>query len=103
MRACPVGAISKDDYNRASIDYSKCISCAACMSGCPFGAITDRSYLIPVVEGLREKKKLVATFAPAIEGQFGAANVGMLKGRAAQARLFRCGGGLARRRCHRMA
>ena len=79
MRACPVGAISKDDYNRASIDYSKCISCAACMSGCPFGAITDRSYLIPVVEGLREKKKLVATFAPAIEGQFGAANVGMLK------------------------
>ena len=79
VRACPVGAISKDDYNRASIDYSKCISCAACMSGCPFGAITDRSYLIPVVEGLREKKKLVATFAPAIEGQFGAANVGMLK------------------------
>lgn len=79
MRACPVGAISKDDYNRAQIDYGKCISCAACVVGCPFGAITDRSNIVAVIEALRKKENIVATFAPAIEGQFGDANVGMLK------------------------
>ena len=79
MRACPVGAISKDDYNRAQIDYGKCISCAACVSGCPFGAITDRSNLVAVIEAIRKKETVVAAFAPAIEGQFGDANVGMLK------------------------
>ena len=79
MRACPVGAISKDEYSRAVIDYSKCISCGACVAGCPFGAITDRSSIVDVINAIRNGEKVIATFAPAIEGHFGMANVGMLK------------------------
>ena len=79
IRACPVNAISKDDYNRASIDYSRCISCGACVVGCPFGAITDRSNIVAVIEALKSGEPVVATFAPAIEGHFGDANVGQLK------------------------
>ncbi len=37
--ACPVGAISKDEYGVEHIDESKCIYCGKCMNGCPFGAI----------------------------------------------------------------
>ena len=57
MRACPVGAISKDEYSRAVIDYSKCISCGACVAGCPFGAITDRSSIVDVINAIRNGEK----------------------------------------------
>ncbi len=70
---------SKDDYNRASIDYSRCISCGACVVGCPFGAITDRSNIVAVIEAIKSGDPVIATFAPAIEGHFGDANVGQLK------------------------
>ncbi len=79
IRACPVGAISKDEYSRAVIDYSKCISCGACVAGCPFGAITDRSSVVDIISSIRNGETVIATFAPAIEGHFGSANVGMLK------------------------
>lgn len=79
IRACPVNAISKDDYNRASIDYKRCISCGACVVGCPFGAITDRSSIVSVIQAIQSGDPVIATFAPAIEGHFGTANVGQLK------------------------
>lgn len=79
VRACPVNAVSKDDFNRASIDYTRCISCGACVAGCPFGAITDRSSLVAVIEAVKSGEPVVAAFAPAIEGHFGGATVGMLK------------------------
>ncbi len=79
VRACPVRAIGKDEYQRSAIDYDRCIGCGACMKACPFGAITDRSEIIEVIEALKSGAPVVAVFAPAIEGHFGAATVGMLK------------------------
>lgn len=79
IRACPVKAITKDEYQRAAIDYSRCINCGACTKNCPFGAITDRSDIVAVIEEIKSGKPVFAAFAPAIEGHFGAANIGMLK------------------------
>ncbi|TQI65994.1 4Fe-4S dicluster domain-containing protein [Clostridium sp. KNHs216] len=79
IRACPVKAITKDEYKRAAIDYSRCINCGACTKNCPFGAITDRSAIVNVIEDIKSGKPVYAVFAPAIEGHFGTANVGMLK------------------------
>lgn len=79
IRACPVKAITKDEYQRAVIDYSRCISCGACTKHCPFGAITDRSSIVSIIEDIKNGTPVFAAFAPAIEGHFGMANVGMLK------------------------
>jgi ferredoxin hydrogenase large subunit len=68
-----------DEYQMAAIDYSRCISCGACMAGCPFGAITDRSSLVSVIHTIQSGRQIYAVFAPAIEGHFGTANVGQLK------------------------
>ena len=79
-RSCPVGAISMDDEKKAVIDEKKCINCGACTRECPFGAMGDISYIVDVVEELRDDKNIYAMFAPAIEGQFGAkVSVGMIK------------------------
>lgn len=79
LRSCPVDAISIDPNKQAEINYERCISCGACTNDCPFGAITDSSSIVPIIEHLKSKKEVFAVFAPAIEGQFGDANVGMLK------------------------
>ena len=79
LRACPVDAIIMDDYKQAAINYDRCISCGACTTNCPFGAITDRSSMVAVIHEFKGKRPVYATFAPAIEGHFGAADVGMLK------------------------
>ena len=79
VRACPVNAIGRDEYKRSKIDYSRCISCGACMKSCPFGAITDRSQMIDVIRLIQSQTPSAAVFAPAIEGQFGNATIGMLK------------------------
>ncbi|HIS69504.1 MAG TPA: 4Fe-4S dicluster domain-containing protein [Candidatus Gallacutalibacter stercoravium] len=79
LRACPVDAISMDDNKQASIKYDRCIGCGACTASCPFGAITDKSSIVEVIRQLQSKHPVYAMFAPAIEGQFGDATVGMLK------------------------
>jgi ferredoxin hydrogenase large subunit len=79
IRACPVKAITKDEHQRAAIDYSRCINCGACTKYCPFGAITDRSSVVKIIEDVKSDTPVYAVFAPAIEGHFGMANVGMLK------------------------
>lgn len=79
LRSCPVDAIIMDEHHQAAIDYSRCISCGNCTKNCPFGAITDRSSMVQVIDAIKGKKQVVAVFAPAIEGHFGEANVGMLK------------------------
>lgn len=78
-RACPVNAISRDEYNRTVIDYDRCIGCGACMRACPFGALTDRSQIVNVVDLLKSHTPVTAVFAPAIEGHFGIASIGMIK------------------------
>ena len=68
--ACPVNAITKDEYGREQIDYDKCIFCGKCMRECPFGAIMERSQVIDILASLKSDKKVIAMVAPAIAGQF---------------------------------
>ncbi|MBQ7285762.1 MAG: 4Fe-4S binding protein [Alphaproteobacteria bacterium] len=69
--ACPVGAITKDEFGKEHIDTEKCISCGKCLASCPFGAIVERSQMIDVMRAIKETdKKVVAMLAPAVVGQF---------------------------------
>ncbi len=77
--ACPVGAISKDADGREKIDYDKCIFCGACMRECPFSVIMPKSQVVDVVRHIREGKKVVAMYAPAIGAQY-RAKPGQLEG-----------------------
>ena len=69
-RACPVGAVSKDEQGKERIDYSKCVFCGSCMRECPFGAMMDKSQIIDVLREKKQGKKIAALFAPAVAGQF---------------------------------
>lgn len=71
--ACPVKAISKDEYGVEHIDESKCIYCGKCMNSCPFGAIFEISQVFDVLNAIRKGKKVVAMVAPAVLSQFKAA------------------------------
>lgn len=84
LRACPVNAISMDENKQALIDYDRCISCGHCTSDCPFGAISDSSSMVDVIKEIQSGKRVVAVFAPAIEGQFGTSTIGMIKGALAE-------------------
>lgn len=79
IRSCPVDAISMNKDKQAKIEYDKCISCGACMVGCPFGAISDKSQIVDVIKEIKSTSKIIAVFAPALEGQFGKHNVSSLK------------------------
>lgn len=68
--ACPVKAIKKNEEGIEVIDESKCIYCGKCMTSCPFGAIMERSQVLQIAHGLKEKQEMVAMVAPAIFGQF---------------------------------
>lgn len=70
--ACPVGAISKDEFGKEKIDFDKCTFCGKCLRECPFGAIMERSQIIDILKQLTSSKKTVAMIAPAIVGQFSA-------------------------------
>ena len=73
IKSCPVGAISVDVdvAGIAKIDESKCIECGQCIHSCPFGAISSKSYIIQVINAIRNGKKVYAMLAPSAEGQFG--------------------------------
>ena len=67
----------------ACIDNSKCIACGACVYQCPFGAITDKSYIINVVDILKKsaqnkKFKVFAVVAPSVSSQFTYAKLGQV-------------------------
>ncbi len=72
-RACPADAITMDfDTGTCVIDESKCVQCGACVRSCPFGAISTKVSVVPVINAIREGKKVIAMVAPSIEGEFGA-------------------------------
>ena len=67
----------------ATIDNDKCISCGACVYQCPFGAISDKSYILNVVDLLKKSEKnksykLYAVVAPSISSQFTYAKLGQV-------------------------
>ncbi|HCJ09755.1 MAG TPA: 4Fe-4S ferredoxin [Clostridiales bacterium] len=40
LRACPVGAITRDDKGTVTIDRSACVGCLTCALVCPVGAVS---------------------------------------------------------------
>lgn len=69
--ACPVNALTYDEFGLALIDEEKCIRCGHCIHSCPFGAIGTRNHIVPVIEAIKSGKHVYAMLAPATEGQFG--------------------------------
>lgn len=70
--ACPVNAITYNEYGISVIDDSKCIRCGKCIHSCPFGAIGSKTYMVSVINAIKDQNKNVyAMCAPAAEGQFG--------------------------------
>lgn len=72
--ACPVGAIRKNEFGVAQIDFKRCIFCGACFRSCPFSAIVEKSQLIQLLYALRDQEKTgehyTAIVAPAAISQF---------------------------------
>lgn len=69
--ACPVDAITYDEYNVSVIDKDKCIRCGQCIHNCPFGAIGSKTFIVDVIDKLKSGANVYAMIAPATEGQFG--------------------------------
>lgn len=83
QQACKVDAISMNEDYAAKIDNDKCISCGACVYQCPFGAINEKSYILDVINIIKESRKndgqrVYAAIAPAIAGQFNYAKRGQV-------------------------
>ena len=83
MRACPVDAVKIDENRKAMIDHEKCISCGSCVHQCPFGAIVDKSYVMNILNLLRDSFNntnyhVYAVVAPAVASQFGSVEVGQV-------------------------
>ena len=70
-KACPVDAITYDEYGICEINEEKRIQCGACIHSCPFGAIGSKTFIVDVINQIRAGKRVVAMVAPATEGQFG--------------------------------
>jgi iron only hydrogenase large subunit-like protein len=67
----------------AGIDNDKCIACGACGYQCPFGAITDKSFILNVIDIIKqsagnEKYKVYAVVAPSVSSQFSYAKLGQV-------------------------
>lgn len=82
-RACKINAISMGETKAAHIDNDKCISCGACVYQCPFGAIMDKSYILDVIDLIKNSDnnkayKLYAVVAPSMASQFRHAKVGQV-------------------------
>ncbi len=83
IKACHADALSMDQNKKAVIDEEKCIQCGACVYQCPFGAIMDKSYIVEVVEILKQSKRdntqrVYAVMAPSISSQFTYAKIGQV-------------------------
>lgn len=75
VSACKIKAISMSENLAASIDNSQCNSCGACVYQCPFGAIMDKSFILDVIDIIKNsennaKHKVYAVVAPSISSQF---------------------------------
>lgn len=70
--SCSQNAISHDATGRLVIDYERCLGEGDCVAACSFGALSEKSQFVPLIELLRQKTHPVfASIAPAFAGQFG--------------------------------
>ena len=75
--------IHSNSHVAAKIDDEKCIQCGACVYQCPFGAISDKSFIINVIDMLKRSEdnsryKVYALVAPAIGSQMNYAKLGQV-------------------------
>jgi Fe-S-cluster-containing hydrogenase component 2 len=70
-RACDIGAIKADKERRAVINYEKCVQCGGCKVACPFGAITEQSFIVHIIQQIKAGKRVYGILAPAFISQFG--------------------------------
>ena len=83
QNACKVKAISMNENKAAKINNDKCISCGACVQQCPFGAIVDKSFVMNVLNLLRDSWNntsyhVYAVVAPAVASQYTGIKVGQV-------------------------
>ncbi len=84
QNACKIKAISvNEESGAAAIDNDKCTSCGACVYQCPFGAIMDKSYILDVIDLIKNSEdnknyKVYAMIAPSISSQFTYAKLGQV-------------------------
>ena len=83
ISACKVNAISMAEDRSIVIDNDKCTACGACVYQCPFGAVMDKSYILDVIDLIKNsenntKYKLYAVIAPSISSQFRYAKLGQV-------------------------
>ena len=86
QNACKVKAIYIGEGKEAKIDNDKCIQCGACVYQCPFGAILDKSYILDVINILKNSNdkteknsnRVYAVVAPSISSQFAYAKLGQV-------------------------
>ena len=43
-----------NEDQEAKIDNDKCIACGACVYQCPFGAINEKSYILQVINMIKD-------------------------------------------------
>ncbi|MBE5736864.1 MAG: 4Fe-4S dicluster domain-containing protein [Clostridiales bacterium] len=82
-KACKINAITMDDDKSAKINDEKCVSCGACVYQCPWGAINDKSFILDVIDLIKNSKnnteyKVYAVIAPSIASQFVYAKLGQV-------------------------
>ena len=70
-KACPMDAITYNEFGIANINEEKCVNCGHCIHNCPFGAIGSKVYLVNIINEIKSGKEVIAMVAPSIEGQFG--------------------------------
>lgn len=78
--SCKADAIKVNSDKKAEIDNNKCVGCGACVYQCPFGAIQDKSYILDVLDLIKNsenntKYKVYAIIAPSIVAQFNYARI----------------------------
>lgn len=83
IRSCGVGAVKMDEDKKAVIDHDKCITCGACVYQCPFGAIIDKSFVLDVLNLIKNSWNntsyhVYALVAPAIASQFPEVKMGQV-------------------------
>ena len=72
VKACEVDAIKSDENRKADINKEKCVNCGSCITACPFGAIDYVSYVVQVLNQLKDPEvEVAALIAPSFTGQFG--------------------------------
>ncbi len=81
--SCKINAISMSEDKTAKINDDDCIQCGACSYQCPFGAIMDKSFIINVIDFIKQsnnntKYKVYAIVAPSISSQFRYAKLGQV-------------------------